>query len=237
MLHLILVEAALETVPLAIASHPAVRRNAKRRGKRPEEVLLDRSLHHRAMEGLPEGHKRGRPDIAHFCLLESLGSPLNRIGELRTWVHAYGGFSIEVSPEARLPRDCNRFNSLIEQLFSEGRVPPEGEGALMTSRPMGLADLIKEIEPTHTVALTSHGEASSLEEVCRALSVEETPAVLIGAFPHGPMSEETLSLADEAKSVYHEPLEAWVVTSRLIYEYEKSSGAKMKMAPSSRAAP
>jgi rRNA small subunit pseudouridine methyltransferase Nep1 len=233
MLHLILVEAALETVPPAIAGHPAVRRNAKRRGKRPEEVLLNRSLHHRAMEGLLEGHKRGRPDIAHFCLLEALGSPLNRTKGLRTWVHTYGGYSIEVSPEARLPRDCNRFNSLIEQLFSEGRVPPEGGGALMTSRPMGLADLLKEIDPTHTVALTSHGEVSSLEEVCRALSAKETPAVLIGAFPHGPMSEETLSLADEAKSIYHEPLEAWVVTSRLIYEYERSFGVTMKIESSS----
>lgn len=232
-----LVEAALETVPPPIAGHPAVRRNAKKRGKRPEEVLLDRSLHNRAMEGLLEGHKRGRPDIVHFCLLESLGSPLNKIGGLRTWIHTYGGYSIAVSPEARLPRDCNRFNSLIEQLFSEGKVPPEGEGTLMTLRPIGLADLLKEIDPTHTIALTSHGEASSLEEVCRALSAKETPAVLIGAFPHGPMSEETLSLADEAKSIYHEPLEAWVVTSRLIYEYERSFGAKIKMAPLSGAAP
>ncbi len=233
MLHLILVEAALETAPMAIAGHPAVRRNAKRRGKRPEDTLLDRSLHHRAMEGLPEGHKRGRPDIAHICLLEALGTPLNRTGGLRTWVHTYGGYSIDVSPEARLPRDCNRFNGLIEQLFSEGRVPPEGEKTLMASRPRGLADLLKEINPTRTFALTSHGEDSSLEDVCRALSAEETPAVLIGAFPHGPMSEKTLSLADEARSVYHEPLEACVVTSRLIYEYERSPGAKMETAPSS----
>ncbi len=40
------------------------------------------------------------------------------------------------------------------------------------------------------------------------------------------MTEETLSLADEAISIYPEPLEAWVVTSRLIYEYEKALGRK-----------
>jgi len=46
--------------------------------------------------------------------------------------------------------------------------------------------------------------------------------VFIGAFPHGSMTEGTLVLADEAISIYPEPLETWVVTSRLIYEYEKA---------------
>jgi rRNA pseudouridine-1189 N-methylase Emg1 (Nep1/Mra1 family) len=39
------------------------------------------------------------------------------------------------------------------------------------------------------------------------------------------MQPETLSQADEAVSIYSEPLEAWTVTSRLVYEYEKASGA------------
>jgi rRNA pseudouridine-1189 N-methylase Emg1 (Nep1/Mra1 family) len=36
------------------------------------------------------------------------------------------------------------------------------------------------------------------------------------------MREETMSHADEAVSIYPEALEAWVVTSRLLYEYEKA---------------
>ena len=222
MLNLILVEAALETVPLGIQHHPSVRRNAKRRGKKPTETLLDRSLHHAAMMGLPKGHKRGRLDIVHFCLLEALGTPLNREGNLRIWVHTIGDCAIEVAPEARLPRDCTRFKSLMEQLFLEGRVPPEGGKPLLSLSRMGLPALMERIGATRTVALTSHRRPTTLEKVCRRLAEEENPAVFIGAYPFGPMEEETLSLADESVSIYPEVLEAWVVTSRLIYEFERA---------------
>jgi len=89
-----------------------------------------------------------------------------------------------------------------------------------------LETLKAEISPTLTVALTSHGEPSDLETVATRLASEESPAVFIGAFPHGSMTEETLALADEAISIHHEALETWVVTSRLIYEYEKALGRK-----------
>jgi rRNA small subunit pseudouridine methyltransferase Nep1 len=90
----------------------------------------------------------------------------------------------------------------------------------------GLEALKAEISPTLTVVFTSHGEPSDLEAVASRLASEEAPAVFIGAFPHGSMAEETLALADDVISIYPEPLEAWVVTSRLIYEYEKALGKK-----------
>jgi rRNA small subunit pseudouridine methyltransferase Nep1 len=223
MLHLVFVEAALETVPPGIIGHPSVRRNAKRRKKPPGETLLNRSLHHSVMDRLPYAHKRGRPDITNICLLEALGSPLNREGRLSTWIHTFGGHSIEVSPEARPPRDCNRFNSLVEQLFANGEVPPGSERPLMTLTQQSLETLKARISPSLTVALTSHGKPSNLETVASRLASEEAPAVFIGAFPHGSMTDETLTLVDEAISIYPEALEAWVVTSRLIYEYEKAS--------------
>jgi rRNA small subunit pseudouridine methyltransferase Nep1 len=224
MLNLVFVEAALEPVPPGIIGHPSVRRNAKRRKKPPGETLLNRSLHHSVMDRLPDGHKRGRPDITNICLLEVLGSPLNRKGRLSTWIHTYGGYTIQVTPEARLPRDCNRFNSLVEQLFVHEVVPPDGKDPLMKLSEQGLEPLKAEIAPSLTVALTSHGEPSDLETLASRLAPEKAPAVFIGAFPHGTMSEETLALADEAFSIHPEPLEAWVVTSRLIYEYEKAIG-------------
>lgn len=226
MLHLVLVEAALEVIPPVIISHPSVRRNAKRRKKLPRETLLNRSLHHAAMNRIPDAHKRGRPDITNICLLEALGSPLNREGHLSTRIHTFGGYSIEVSPETRLPRDCNRFNSLLEQLFVQGEVPPGADKPLMKLVQQKLEALKTKISPTLTVALTSHGEPFDLEAVASRLASEKSPAVFIGAFPHGSMAEETLSLADEEISIYSEPLEAWVVTSRLIYEYEKALDRK-----------
>ncbi len=92
----------------------------------------------------------------------------------------------------------------------------------MVIQKMGLGELLGEISPTRIVALTSRGEPSNMEDLCRALSAEENPMVLIGAFPHGPMEEETLSHADDVVSIYPEALEAWVVTSRLIYEFERA---------------
>lgn len=223
MLNLLFVEASLELVPRKIARHPSVTRNAKREGKNPEEVLLDRSLHHHAMLSLPEAEKRGRPDIIHFCLLEALGSPLNKAGKLKLIVHTLNSDLLDVSPELRLPRDCYRFRSLIEQLFAVKRVPPVGDPLITLSR-KSLSDVKKGVNPSRTVALTSHGKARRLSDLCMDLATEPNPLVFLGAYPNGPMREETLKEADESVSIYPEALEAWVVTSRLVYEYEKAMG-------------
>lgn len=224
MLNLVFVEAAVELVPGDIAGHPSVRRNARRAGKRPEETLLDRSLHHFAMRSLPKAEKRGRPDIAHFCLLEALGSPLNMRGGMATWLNTVDGRTIWVNPAVRLPRIYDRYKGLLEQLLVEGRVPPGGGEALMEVLKLDIAGLMGRVNPTRTVALTSHGKPRSLEELCGELSQEERPMVFLGAYPRGPMERATLMEADEAVSIYPDPLEAWVVISRLIYEFEKASG-------------
>ena len=223
MLNLLFVEASLELVPRKIARHPSVTRNAKREGKNPEEVLLDRSLHHHAMLSLPEAEKRGRPDIIHFCLLEALGSPLNKAGKLKPIVHTLNSDLLDVSPELRLPRDCYRFRSLIEQLFAVKRVPPDVDPLITLSR-KSLSDVKKGVNPSRTVALTSHGRARRLSDLCMDLATEPNPLVFLGAYPNGPMREETLKEADEVVSIYPEALEAWVVTSRLVSEYEKATG-------------
>ena len=220
MLNLVFTETALELVPREILLHPAVKRNAKRRKKPAEETLLDRSLHHYAMDRLPNAEKRGRPDIIHICLLLAMGSPLNRLDKLRVSINTVNGFSITVDPLTRPPRDCIRFNSLMEQLLIDGVIPPEGEPLMQLTR-LPLRDHVKKLQPSKIVALSSHGEPSSFQEVAQKLAVETNPMVLIGAYPTGPMKEEVLELADEVYSVYPESLEAWIVTSRMIYEYEK----------------
>jgi rRNA small subunit pseudouridine methyltransferase Nep1 len=224
MLNVLFVEAALELVPAKISRHPSVTRNAKREGKDAGGVLLDRSLHHHAMVALPEAEKRGRPDIIQFCLLEALGSPLNKARGLRSMAHTINGDFIDFSPELRLPRDAFRFRSLMEQLFAEKRVPPGDSQPLMTLARKTLKEIKGEVHPSRTYALTSHGRAEKLSDLCVKLAAEENPLVFLGAYPHGAMRGETLAEADEAVSIHPEALEAWVVTSRLIYEYEKASG-------------
>ena len=168
MLNLVFTEAALELVPREILLHPAVKINAKRRKKPAEETLLDRSLHHYAMDRLPNAEKRGRPDILHFCLLLAMGSPLNRLGELRISANTVNGFTVDVDPETRPPRDCIRFNSLMEQLLINGAVPPKGK-PLMTLKRKKLNEHIREMGSSRVIALSSHGEPSSFEKVAKAM--------------------------------------------------------------------
>ncbi len=227
MLTLILAESALETIPQELWHHPAVRSYSQRRGKHPQYLLLHRSYHHAAMKRAEKDEKRGRPDIVHFALLEALASPLNRERLLQTLVHTIGDQVITVDPRTRLPRNYNRFVGLMEQLFELGRVPPTGE-LLLELEPKALAELVDEIEATHVTLFSRKGTVSTVEDVVSRLSAEEGPVVMVGAFPHGDFSEATAQVADELVCVDPEVLDAWTLTSRVIYEYERAISLPQK---------
>jgi rRNA small subunit pseudouridine methyltransferase Nep1 len=227
LLTLIIAEAALETVPKKIWNHPAVRHNAKRAGKPPGHLLLDRSLHHSAMKKLAESEKRGRPDITHFALLEALGSPLNKEKLLQIYVHTRQNYTITVNPEIRLPKNYNRFTGLIEQLFQLKKVPSEGE-ALLKLENKTLPELINDFKADYITAFTRTGQPKTLEEAVTTLQTEQKPAVIIGGFPHGNFTKTTIQLTDETVCVDHEMLEAWTLTSRVIYEWERALSIPQK---------
>ncbi|MEM1545836.1 MAG: 16S rRNA methyltransferase [Candidatus Methanomethylicia archaeon] len=223
MLILILAESALETVPDEIANHPVIRRYSKKRGKDPNLVILDRSYHHRAMLNLPNGFKRGRPDIVHFSLLSALGTPLVREKLMEVYVHTIANYVIYINPEVRIPRNYLRFIGLMEQLFQYGMVPPNSKNPLMRAARKNLRDLLYELNPNYTVAFTRRGIAQTLEDAMSRIMSRGKIAVLVGGFPHGGFSEETLRLVDETICIDPETLDAWTVVSRIIYEYERIS--------------
>jgi len=227
LLILILAEAAIETVPETLWSHPAVRRHSKRQRKPPKQLLLDRSLHHAAMRRLDDDLKRGRPDITHFALLEALGSPLNREGLLQTYVHTNKDYTITVNPSARLPRNYNRFIGLIEQLFQQQKVPSDGE-TLLRLEPKTLQQLLAEAKPDYVLAFSREGKPKTIQDAVSVLDSKQRPAVIVGGFPHGHFSETTTKLADEVVCVDSEMLEAWTMTSRAIYEYEQTLSLPLK---------
>jgi len=227
MLNLVLAESALELVPRKLWSHPAVSKRAKLLGKEPGRTVLDRSYHHAAMLSLEEGQKRGRPDIVHFCLLDALSTPLNREGLLRTVVHTRDDRVISVRPETRLPRNYDRFVGLVEQLYRLGRVPEVGE-ALLEIRGEGLSKLVDELGASRVVALSRVGERSTVEKAVESTVGESNPLFLVGGFPTGRFTPATIKLADGVFSIDPETLDAWVVVSRLIYEYERAIGLPLK---------
>jgi rRNA small subunit pseudouridine methyltransferase Nep1 len=173
------------------------------------------------MRKLRESEKRGRPDIVHFALLEALGSPLNKEGLLRVYVHTNNDYVVTVNSEVRLPRNYDRFVGLLEQLFELERVPSSRQPLLRLEQKT-LPQLLDETEPDYVMAFSRKGEPNTLEEAVSRLLDKEKPAVIIGGFPHGHFSERTIRLADEVVSIDPEMLETWTLTSRVIYEYERA---------------
>lgn len=223
-LHLLLAEAGLELVPKALWSHPAVRASARKRGKKPGEILLDVALHHSAMVNLEERWKRGRPDIVHFCMLLALGSILNRAGLLSLHVHTYEGKVIGTAPNVRLPRNYNLFLGLAEQLLVEGKVPPSASEPLLWLENFSLKELVGKIRPSRVFLLSEKGRQLKCRELASTLVKEEKPMVVVGCFQAGDFREETLALADDVVAIAQTPLDAWVVVAKVLSSVEDELG-------------
>ncbi|MCD6188971.1 MAG: 16S rRNA methyltransferase [Thermococcus sp.] len=217
MLHLIIADSELELVPEKIRDHPSVVNYAKKRGKKPDEVLLDSTYHHSALKLLEDGERRGRPDIIHLCLINALESILNKEGRLRVYVHTRNDEIIYIKPETRLPRNYNRFVGLMESLFKKKAVPKDLE--LLKMREGTLSELLEEIGPDGVFIMHENGNLATPKEFGERLVDYTSPAVIIGGFPHG----DFLSVVEGEKiSIYKEPLMAWSVVNEVLVNYEGS---------------
>lgn len=222
MLHLVLADAELETVPREIASHRVIQWHARRSGRKPTEILLNSSLHHPAMRGLRDSDRRGRPDIVHVCLLLALDTPLNREGLLRTYVHTRHDKLVTLDPSVNLPRMFYRFSGLMEQLFLTGAVPPENP--LLRLEDSSLAELIGRISPKKVITLSEQGHRKLCRELFKGFSKDDDICVIVGAFPRGEFISNVSELSDEVVSIDQEILRAPTVIARTIYVYEETFG-------------
>ncbi len=221
MLRIILVDAELELIPQELTGHASVRSYAGKRGKPPTQLLLDSSFLHAALRGLPDGDRRGRPDIVHVFLLICLDSILNLRGELETIVHTRNNDVIQISPETRLPKNYNRFLGLMEALFAEGVVPSKESPLLRFESGVSLSDLLERFKGP-VVALAEDAPIMDPMTVFR----ESGPNVscVVGGFPHGDFLSPVRELAPKRFSLWRSPLKIWTVASELITAYERLSG-------------
>jgi rRNA small subunit pseudouridine methyltransferase Nep1 len=225
MLTLILAESSIERMPPQLVKHPSVISHARKKSREPSSLILDRSYHHsaiRSAEGRDPSEdflKRGRPDIAFHVLLQALGSPLNLEGLLRTYVHTVEDKVIDVDRHVRLPRNYDRYIGLLEQLYEKKNVPP-GKQPLLSIREHTLPELVRELGASTVVAFSTAGKPASVKDACSPIIEAEAPTVLIGGFAHSHFEESTVQLANCVFSIDKEPLDAWVVAARVIYEYE-----------------
>ncbi len=213
-----LLESPLELVPRELWRHPAVTKNARRRGKRPGEILLDKSLHFAAMKDIRDHEKRGRPDIVHATLLEIQGSPLNLEGFVETYIHTYTGSIYYIRPETRIPKNYNRFVGLMEQLLIKGRVPPNTDKPLIYKVPEDLPSILAR-KKKQLLLLDEKAPRISLNELADII-LEDKYVIGIGMFPHGDFNQKIKRIAYKRYSIYKKTLESWIVSSRIITAIE-----------------
>ncbi|MDG6956016.1 MAG: ribosome biogenesis protein [Nitrososphaerota archaeon] len=219
MLSFVLAEAALELVPREVWRQPAVASDAKRRGKEPGGMLLDRSFHHSAMARLRDSEKRGRPDLVHAALLSVTGTPLYLDGRVKVVVHTCGGMAVEIAEKTRIPKNYIRFRGLMEEALAGG-----SEGGLVRARALGVKELVGVLRPDRVFGLSVLGKRGTAEALAAEVGALKAPAVVVGGFPRGHFAEETMAVIDELVRIHPRPLEAHVVAARVVYEIEKAEG-------------
>lgn len=219
MLSLVIAESSLELVPSELQRHQSVINHARKIGKRPTEILLDNSWHFAAMKGIKNELKRGRPDIVHFCLLEATSIPLFFENKLQIYVHTIDDKVISIGQSIRLPKSYHRFTGLIEQLYQEKQIKSQDQ-TLLEIQNMNFLELIDMIEPETVYGLSVDGQKSSYEKL--ANSLDEESCIVIGGFQKGDFAKPIKDRMDLLVQVDTLSLEAHVVISRILYEYEKT---------------
>jgi rRNA small subunit pseudouridine methyltransferase Nep1 len=230
---LVIAEAALETVPNEIMHHPSVKKHAQRSGKKPTEILLDRSYHHAAMiQGrLKSEWKRGRPDIIHFALMEALSTPLFFKGILKVYVYTINNKVIFIGENLRIPKSYFRFEGLMMNLFKDkvikkGQCNNNNNVLLKIYDNVTFESLIKNIvKPDKLIGLSTMGVQHTVEEVVSkniAKNNNSHCAFVRGGFPKGHFSDNISKLFTCLCSIGKSGLEAHVVIARILYECEKA---------------
>jgi rRNA small subunit pseudouridine methyltransferase Nep1 len=225
---LIIAEAALETVPKQIASHPAVKNQAQKLGRNPREILLDKSYHHSAMlrSGLESYWKRGRPDIIHFALMEALSTPLFLKNRLKVYVHTIKNKLIVIGDNLRIPKSYFRFEGIMINLFKEKIIKSADDKNILLELYDNITFeqfIINEVRPDKLIGLSSDGVKSSAEAIVSRNSIKNNNhiAFVVGGFPKGHFSENTSRVFSCSFSIGELELEAHVVIARILYECEK----------------
>ncbi len=216
-LTLILAECGLELIPKEIRDHPSVKKNIK--SKNYSSQLLDNALHHSAMIKLSNFEKRGRPDILHNCLLNALGSPLNKNKQLKIYFHTVNNRIFELNPEIRITRNYNRFKGLIAKLLIDGKIQFE-KSYLIKELKENLRELIKSIKKKEVLLFSSRGGIIQHHLDLFHKDTHKNYIIIIGGFQKGTFSKDILELSNRIISISQYSLDAWIVVGKIISFYE-----------------
>jgi len=220
MLNIILAESSLELIPKQMHNHPAITSYSKKFKKIPSKTLLDNSWHFAAMKGLKNEIKRGRPDIVHLTLLSICTTPAFYEKKISVQVHTINNKVINISNNTRLPKSYHRFQGLMEQLFVEKIIRSSEDGQILMS--IEDSDLSHLIDGYDQIAglTTNASQKTTFEKFSKLIT--DNSCVIIGGFQKGHFSLDTTKILKQEFRIGTSSLEAHLVASRLVYEYEKN---------------
>ena len=219
MISLIISESSLELIPLELEDHPSVVSHARKLGKYPSDILLDNSWHFAAMKGIKNEIKRGRPDLVHFSILEATTIPLYLQNKLNLFVHTVDDKVIHFGKNVHLPKSYHRFEGVIEKLYQEKKIMAKNE-LLLEIKKQTFSELIDEINPSKIFGFSTEGQLSSYEKI--AAQISDNSCIVIGGFQKGHFSDSIQNKITDLYSIGNESFESHVITSRILYEYEKT---------------
>ena len=214
---LLLVECGLELIPPEIKSHPSIQRHLRKDDY--SSKLLDNALHHSVMGKLENYEKRGRPDIAHNCLLNALGSPLNKSGNLKLYLHTYQNKIYEINPTINLTRNFNRFKGVMAKLLYDNELTFE-HLKLISLYKGDLYHLVKDFKNPELMIYSSKGKIINYKDQVFEKDLNKNYIIIIGGFQKGFFSSDILKLSNNLISISNYPLDAGVVVSKVINLYE-----------------
>lgn len=221
MLTLLLAEAEIELIPIELTRHPAVIAYARQRKKQPTQILLDSNYHHSAMTTIPEGRRRGRPDITHLFLLTALESILNKQGQLNIIVHTRNDMVITINPQTRIMRNYERFLGLMETLFEKQVIPDEKHPLLSLRQNTTLNKVVKQMQPDTVITFSKNGSSVFLPDYFKELKKQKKNHLLciIGGFPSGEFHTDLNTITTNTFALYPDMLPAWTVASEILVNY------------------
>ncbi len=173
------------------------------------------------MKRLPDNLKRGRPDIAHFALMEALSTPLFMNMMLKVYIHTINDKIIAIADNLRIPKSYFRFERLMVSLFRDN-VIKSNEGTILMELSDGtFADLIDMIKPNMVIGLSTVGVQSKAQKVAENARSVDHSSLVIGGFAKGHFSENVTKSLGPTYSISNLALETHVVIARILYECEK----------------
>lgn len=219
MLTLIIADAELETMPEKMQNDSAVRKFAKGKNKPVSEVILDSNYMHTSIDRYfpGESNRRGRPDITYLLLQVAMESILNKLGDLRVYIHTRNDICITVNPEVRLPKAYNRFIGLMESLFRQREISSEGK-VLLKLENAAIQEVVARIAKGKLVVFSPGGEKAKISEI---IDSPGDCTAIIGGFSEGDFTSDVYPLA-KAYSIFPEELTIWTVAGEVLAQYERA---------------